>query len=396
MLAILAVLSCDCKECEIIVADAAFCSLLEYERCSPYWGTGLIISPFRLSASFRCRCLKAEVIRASAKPADSSATLAWPARLVIPSFRFEATYILLDLSVVRKSDLQRCQLRIEAFSSHCRMSYYDAEMGGLGSSYAGASAFSEKAIRHGFIRKVYGILMVQLGITAAFIALFIFEPNVVKYSRMHPGLYISAMVITFVLMIVLACCDSVRRSFPVNLILLMLFTVCEGVLLGTVSSFYEVKEVMIAVGICTIVCLGLTLFAFQTKWDFTAMSGILFVAALVFMCFGFALIFIKGDIVRLVYACIGALLFSVYLVFDTQLMLGGNHKSLVMPTETEPLYLIFDTQLIIGGRHKFAITPEEYIFAALTLYVDVITLFLYILEIVSRASGDRRSSSSYV
>lgn len=67
-----------------------------------------------------------------------------------------------------------------------------------------------------------------------------------------------------------------------------------------------------------------------------------------------------------------------------------------MPTETEPLYLIFDTQLIIGGRHKFAITPEEYIFAALTLYVDVITLFLYILEIVSRASGDRRSSSSYV
>lgn len=67
-----------------------------------------------------------------------------------------------------------------------------------------------------------------------------------------------------------------------------------------------------------------------------------------------------------------------------------------MPTETEPLYLIFDTQLMVGGRHKFAITPEEYIFAALTLYMDVIMLFLYILEIVSRASGDRRPSSSYV
>ncbi|KAL1441767.1 hypothetical protein MTO96_008279 [Rhipicephalus appendiculatus] len=177
-----------------------------------------------------------------------------------------------------------------------------------------------------------------------------------------PGLYISAMVITFVLMIVLACCDSVRRAFPVNLILLLLFTVCEGVLLGTVSSFYEVKEVMIAVGICTVVCLGLTLFAFQTKWDFTAMSGILFVCALVFMCFGFALIFIKGDIVRLVYACIGALLFSVYLVFDTQLMLGGNHK--------------------------YSVSPEEYIFAALSLYVDVINLFLMILQIVGYANRD--------
>ncbi|XP_077562759.1 glutamate NMDA receptor-associated protein 1 lifeguard isoform X1 [Haemaphysalis longicornis] len=240
-----------------------------------------------------------------------------------------------------------------------RMSYYDAEMGGLG---AGPSAFSEKAIRHGFIRKVYGILMVQLAITAAFIALFIFEPNVQLYSRQHPGLYISAMVITFVLMLVLACCESVRRSFPANLILLLLFTVCEGVLLGTVSSFYEVKEVMIAVTICTVVCLGLTLFAFQTKWDFTAMSGILFVCALVFMCFGFALIFIKGDIVRLVYACIGALLFSVYLVFDTQMMLGGNHK--------------------------YALSPEEYIFAALSLYVDIINLFLMILQIVGYANRD--------
>lgn len=51
---------------------------------------------------------------------------------------------------------------------------------------------------------------------------------------------------------------------------------------------------------------------------------------------------------------------------------------------------------MIGGRHKFSITPEEYIFAALTLYMDIITLFLYILEIVSRATGDRRGSSSYV
>ncbi|CAN7942620.1 unnamed protein product, partial [Ixodes pacificus] len=243
------------------------------------------------------------------------------------------------------------------------MSYYDAEVGGVGYGNDNTiNSFSEKAVRHGFIRKVYGILVVQLGITTGFIALFIFEPNVKLYSRQHPGLYISAMVITFVLMIVLACCESVRRSFPVNLILLMIFTACESVLLGTVSSFYRVEEVMIAAGICTVVCLGLTLFAFQTKWDFTTMSGILFVCALVFMCFGFALIFIRSDIVRLVYACIGALLFSVYLVFDTQMMLGGNHK--------------------------YSVSPEEYIFAALSLYVDIVNLFLMILQIVGYANKD--------
>uniref|UniRef100_V5HA29 Putative n-methyl-d-aspartate receptor glutamate-binding subunit n=1 Tax=Ixodes ricinus TaxID=34613 RepID=V5HA29_IXORI len=96
------------------------------------------------------------------------------------------------------------------------------------------------------------------------------------------------MVITFVLMIVLACCESVRRSFPVNLILLMLFTACESVLLGTVSSFYRVEEVMIAAGICTVVCLGLTLFAFQTKWDFTTTVWRILVCSALWcsMCFG--------------------------------------------------------------------------------------------------------------
>lgn len=51
---------------------------------------------------------------------------------------------------------------------------------------------------------------------------------------------------------------------------------------------------------------------------------------------------------------------------------------------------------MMGGGHTFAISPEEHIFAALTLYVDVVTLFLYILQIVSQASGERRSSGSFV
>ncbi|XP_064463726.1 protein lifeguard 2-like [Ornithodoros turicata] len=240
------------------------------------------------------------------------------------------------------------------------MAYYGSDMGGVG--YQDPSAFSDKMIRHGFIRKVYGILLVQLAITTALIALFIFEPNVKAFSRANPGLYIAAMVVTFVLMLVLACCEGVRRSFPVNLILLFIFTLCEGFLLGTVSSYYKADEVIIAVGICAVVCLALTLFAFQTKWDFTALSGILFVCAIVFMCFGFLMIFFHNDVVRLVYACIGALLFSVYLVFDTQLMLGGNHK--------------------------YSVSPEEYIFASLSLYVDIVNLFLMILQIVGYANRD--------
>lgn len=45
-------------------------------------------------------------------------------------------------------------------------------------------------------------------------------------------------------------------------------------------------------------------------------------------------------------------------------------------------YLVFDTQLMIGGKHKYSLSPEEYIFAALNLYLDIINIFIYILSII--------------
>ncbi|GFR88654.1 protein lifeguard 1 [Elysia marginata] len=137
------------------------------------------------------------------------------------------------------------------------------------------------------------------------------------------------------------------------------WTVCEGFLLGTVSSHYDRDEVLMAMGITAIVTVALTIFAFQTKWDFTMMGGILFVAVIVLFCFGLLCLFIQSRILSIVYASIGALIFSVYLVFDTQLMLGG--------------------------KHKYALSPEEYIFAALNLYLDIINLFLFILSIIGNS-----------
>ncbi|GBM17431.1 Protein lifeguard 2 [Araneus ventricosus] len=217
-------------------------------------------------------------------------------------------------------------------------------------------SFSEKSIRHAFIRKVYSILMVQLAITTGFICLFIYEPKVKDYSMQHPEMFWIALVMTFILLIVLACCEGVRRSFPANFICLFLFTFFEAFLLGSAASRYDTEAVMIAVAICAVVCLGLTVFAFQTKIDFTLCSGFLMVAVLVLVCFGFVAMFFPGRIIQLVYACLGAIIFSMYLVFDTQMM--------------------------IGGKHKYALSPEEYIFAALNIYLDVINIFMSILQIV--------------
>jgi FtsH-binding integral membrane protein len=147
-----------------------------------------------------------------------------------------------------------------------------------------------------------------------------------------------------------------------NFIFLFLFTLCEGFLIGTAASTYQADSVIIAVVITTVVCLAITMFSFQTKIDVTGMGGYLLVAAVVFMLFGLFAIFLPRSqfpIVSLVYACFGALLFS--------------------------FYLLFDTQLLIGGKHKFAISPEEYIFAALSIYLDIINIFIFILQIVDSA-----------
>ncbi|XP_030766158.1 protein lifeguard 1-like isoform X3 [Sitophilus oryzae] len=219
--------------------------------------------------------------------------------------------------------------------------------------------FNDQTIRRGFIRKVYSILMVQLLITFGFVALFCFHEPTKKFVHNTPSLFIIALVVMLVAMITLACCGEVRRKAPVNYVMLFIFTIAEGFLLGVSASTYAPDAVLMAVGITAVVCLALTLFAFQTKYDFTMMGGILLVAVIILLVFGIVAIFVHSRIVNLVYASLGALIFSVYLIYDTQLMMGG--------------------------KHKYSISPEEYVFAALNLYLDIINIFMYVLAIIGNS-----------
>ncbi|KAL1516996.1 hypothetical protein ABEB36_000819 [Hypothenemus hampei] len=220
--------------------------------------------------------------------------------------------------------------------------------------------FSDKSIRRNFVRKVFAILMVQLAITTGFIALFCFEQHSKSFIQENPLLLLIPVITTFVIIIILACCSNLRRKTPANYILLIIFTIAEGFLVGTISSFFDTNIVLLAVGVTAVVCLALTIFAFQTKWDFTGCGSILFVLLVILLLFGIlcSFSFFRSDILDLVYASLGALLFSFYMVYDIQIM--------------------------IGGTHKYTVSPEEYIFAALNLYLDVINLFLFILRILSK------------
>merc|ERR1719461_2435695 len=110
------------------------------------------------------------------------------------------------------------------------------------------------------------------------------------------------------------------------------------------------------------ITLALTVFAFQTKIDFTAMGGVLIAVLMCFIIFGLiAAFFPASRTVRLVYASIGCIIFSLYIVYDTQLM--------------------------VGGSHKYSLSPEEYVFASLNLYLDIVNLFMYILSIFGNSRG---------
>jgi len=223
--------------------------------------------------------------------------------------------------------------------------------------YSGFSdSFSDKAVRLGFIRKVYAILCAQLVLTMGIVGVFTLQ-SVKEYAAVHQEMFWISFVISLIALITLTCCPDVRRKTPHNFIFLGLFTVAEGFLLGCVVATYRTDEVLMAVGICAAVTLALTMFAFQTKIDFTAWGGALLAVLVVFILFGFICIFIpKSRILYLVYASLGAVIFSLYIVFDTQMMLGG--------------------------KHKYSLSPEEYVFGALNLYLDIINLFLYILQII--------------
>ena len=47
-------------------------------------------------------------------------------------------------------------------------------------------------------------------------------------------------------------------------------------------------------------------------------------------------------------------------------------------------YIIYDTQMMVGGQHKYSLDPEDYVFASIRLYIDIARLFLRILFIIRR------------
>jgi len=228
-----------------------------------------------------------------------------------------------------------------------------------------ARDFSNKVVRQGFVRKVYGILGAQLALTTVVGgAVMSYTENVSK-TALQPLMLVS-LVVTVAMICVFSCSMDTMRSVPLNYILLFLFTAFEGVLVGAICTQYTTTSVLFVLGLTMFIVLSLSLFACQTKYDFTGLGPYLFCALMglmgIVLLMSLTSIFMPGNFktINLIISGLGALLFSFYIVYDTQLIVGGDHK-------------------------KYQFEVDDYCMAAISLYLDIINLFLYLLELF----GDR-------
>ncbi len=237
------------------------------------------------------------------------------------------------------------------------------------SQFGGSVAEATVDIRNQFIRKVYAILTVQLIVTGAVSALGFWVDGYKTWIQSHPSMvWISVRPLLHSRPVPLSLTPPLqlfgamafmlltywkRKSYPTNLIFLSGFTLLEAYTVSVIVSFYQTSVVLEAVILTAGIFVFLTLFACQTKYDFTSWMPYLFGGLWGLILFGFvAMWFPYNSTSELIYGGLAALIFSGYILVDTQLILRKHHV-------------------------------EEEIAAAISLYLDIINLFLAILRILN-------------
>ena len=147
---------------------------------------------------------------------------------------------------------------------------------------------------------------------------------------------------------------AAKRKAGLNLVLLFAFTFVSGLtltpllysVLGLPSGAAIVAQ---AFGLTTVAFGALSVFAMDTKRDFTTLGKFLFITLIV-VAAAIINIFVHSTLFQLAIASVSAILFSAYILYDTQNIVRGNYE-----------------------------TPIE---GAVALYLDFVNLFTSLLQIL--------------
>jgi modulator of FtsH protease len=213
--------------------------------------------------------------------------------------------------------------------------------------------FSGKADINSFVKKTYQLLFGSLiaGAVGGYVGMGFVSSMINPVSGGFTFTYWGAVILEFILLFGLYV---VKNKTPLNLVLLFAFTFMTGFTLAPIFAVFITRNMGYVIGEAfglTAVAFGaLTVFAMNTKKDFTTMGKMLFIALIILIIAGIANIFLHLPMLQLIIASVGAVLFSMFILYDTQNIIRGNVNS-----EIE---------------------------AAVALYTDFLNLFISLLDIL--------------
>ncbi|KAL6571478.1 hypothetical protein OROHE_003121 [Orobanche hederae] len=223
-------------------------------------------------------------------------------------------------------------------------------------------------MRWAFIRKVYCLLCIQLLLTfGVAMAMFLSHP-VRDFMQTTAGFWVLIAIAVVAIIwttdpniIEIKCsywCFAVATFIHAITFFFSSSPWHWHVWLGLLAVNTKGENVLLAAGLTIVITVGLTLFTFVAAWrgwDFNFLGPFLFGALLLVTAFSFFRIFFHvGKVGEQVIACIGTLVFSGYIIYDTDNLIK---------------------------RFNY----DQYIEAAISLYLDIINLFLQLLALCSES-----------
>lgn len=209
-----------------------------------------------------------------------------------------------------------------------------------------------------FLRGVYNWMSLGLGLTALVAYMVATSPAIAQAIFGNPLLFWGLVIAEFGL--VMGISSAVHRmSAGMATGLFLLYSALNGATLSSVLMVYTASSVFKAFIVCTGMFAMMSVYGATTKKDLTSWGSFLFMGLIGIVIASIVNIFMASTALDFVISGIGVLLFTGLTAFDTQ--------KLKMMGESAPMD---DTLAIRRGT----------ILGALTLYLDFINLFLFLLR----------------
>ena len=226
-----------------------------------------------------------------------------------------------------------------------------------------ASNYQYQTLPQGYVNEQAGSLISKVMGLLAFSFLFAFVGGFlgVTFLNLTLGSYLFVAIAGLVVLIVLNF--AINRP-GLNLFLLYLFTFLEGLSLSPIIREYVgagLTNILAEAFLLTAVTsLGMAAYAWTTKRDFSGLGSKLFIGILILIAASILEIFFHSTLLYLVIAVAGVALFSAYILFYVQ----------------RAKYLADTTPNAIG--------------LTVSLFIAVLNLFIFILEILTILQGGNR------